>query len=586
MIDTVRPTALRSGKFATSCDAVSEFLANTLGVVTAVSPEGLASYKDAGHQFLRGWEFGCDFEGARLGLRVLVDQDFPFSAPRIGLAGPDTISGAHIEAGSLFCLPQGQIIAWDRPADALAILLRQAGEIISKALNPELEREETRREIIAYWTRENAGRLVTSYIAPEGRSRKIFRVDGEGRKIRLFDNRADAQAFFETGGKTLKSIQFGKPAFLLWLRRPPAMDELPETIGDLIRLLVQEPVENLDDLAMLTSKGRTTLILGFSDADGRGFIGVELPKLTYQRDVPVKLQFVVARDRAQALTQLRVRRADPEWVFGRDGNPHVSRLQAARIALIGAGSLGSYLAQQLASAGVGSITIIDPEALAFENISRHLLGSEFVGASKAEAVALRLQRQFRTSKIVGVDARWQDWVVSAREELSDYDMILCSIGDWPQEVHLTDFFQSNGSNVALFYAWLEPHAIAGQAVLLPAASPCFCCGFDTKANAHRQMSEWDEPTSRAIPLCGGQYQPYGIGALSGHAAAIAGFALRYLSGEIGEPAHFLRSAGDPTPLGGRWRDWWSKECGETDLNYRVRTLPWRKQPDCPMCGDN
>src|SRR5690606_29865453 len=144
-------------------------------------------------------------------------------------------------------------------------------------------------------------------------------------------------------------------------------------------------------------------ILGFSDADGRVFIGVELPKLTYQRDVPVKLQFVVARDRAQALTQLRIRRADPEWVFGRDGNPHVSRLQAARIALIGAGSLGSYLAQQLASAGVGSITIIDPEALAFENISRHLLGSEFVGASKAEAVALRLQRQFRTSKIVGVD---------------------------------------------------------------------------------------------------------------------------------------------------------------------------------------
>ena len=584
MIDTDNPAALRSEKFEAGCDAIAAFLGDALGAVALLSPDELKNYGDIGHRFLRGWTFVCDFDGASIGIRVLVDQDFPFSAPRIGLAEPGAIDGAHIETGSLFCLPQGQIVAWDRPADALAILLRQANDIIAKALNPEAEREETRREFIAYWVRGNTGSLATSYVAPTGRSHKIFRFDDETRRIRLFDNRADAQAFFETGGKKLKAVQFGKPAYLVWLQRPPAMHEIPATIGDLIRLLLQDPIEGLDDLAALVSKERVTLILGLSDADGHGFVGAELPKLTFQHDAPVKLPFVSARDRDQPLTRLRVRRADPEWVFGRDGNPHVAALQAARVALIGAGSLGSYLAQQLASAGVGLITIVDPEILLFENTSRHILGAEGVGAPKAEALALRLQRQFRTSIITGTTARWQDWVEAEQEKPGDYDLILCSIGDWPQEVHLADFFRSSKTDAALLYAWLEPHAVASQAVLLRGSSPCFCCGFDTKAEAARRMSDWDTATRRSIPLCGGQYQPYGAGALSGHAAAIAEFALRHLTGEIEGPAHLLRSAGDPVALGGRWQDWWAKECGGADLDYRSRVLPWPKQDNCPMCG--
>jgi len=584
MIDTDNPAALRSGKFDAGCDAITEFLRDALGAVSHLSPDELKVYGDAGHRFLQGWEFACDFDGAPIGIRVLVDQDFPFSAPRIGLAEPGSIDGAHIETGSLFCLPQGQTVAWDRPADALAVLLRQANDIIAKALNPETEREETRREFIAYWVRDNAGSLATSYIAPTGRSHKIFRIDDGTRSIRLFDNRADAQSFFQTGGKKLRPIQFGKPAYLVWLRRPPAMNEIPATIGDLVRLLLQDPIEGLDELTALVSKDRLTLILGLSDSDGHGFFGVELPKLTFQHDAPVKLPFVSARDRDQMLTRLRVRRADPEWVFGRDGNPHVTALRAARVALIGAGSLGSYLAQQLASAGVGTITIVDPEVLVFENTSRHILGAEAVGAPKAEALALRLQRQFRTSIITGTNARWQDWVETARDDLGDYDLILCSIGDWPQEVHLADFFQNNRTDSALLYAWLEPHAVASQAVILLGTSPCFCCGFDTKAEAARRMSDWDAATRRAVPLCGGQYQPYGAGALSGHAAAIAEFALRHLTGDIDGPAHLLRSAGDPAALGGRWQDWWIEECGGGDLNYRSRVLPWPKRDNCPMCG--
>ena len=60
------------------------------------------------------------------------------------------------------------------------------------------------------------------------------------------------------------------------------------------------------------------------------------------------------------------------------------------VVLIGAGALGSVMAELLVRAGVTDLTVCDGDDLEVGNLARHTLSLESVGANKAEALARRL----------------------------------------------------------------------------------------------------------------------------------------------------------------------------------------------------
>lgn len=69
------------------------------------------------------------------------------------------------------------------------------------------------------------------------------------------------------------------------------------------------------------------------------------------------------------------------------------RLNESKILIAGAGGLGSPLATQLASMGVGHIRIIDRDVVETSNLQRqHLYGTDVVGLPKVEAAEMRLRR--------------------------------------------------------------------------------------------------------------------------------------------------------------------------------------------------
>lgn len=81
--------------------------------------------------------------------------------------------------------------------------------------------------------------------------------------------------------------------------------------------------------------------------------------------------------------------------FGQDDEVRVpanyKALAAARIAIVGMGSLGSKIAVSLARAGVGSFLLIDADVLGPQNLVRNDLDWRAVGFSKVNAVAARLR---------------------------------------------------------------------------------------------------------------------------------------------------------------------------------------------------
>jgi sulfur-carrier protein adenylyltransferase/sulfurtransferase len=98
----------------------------------------------------------------------------------------------------------------------------------------------------------------------------------------------------------------------------------------------------------------------------------------------------------------------PEWVFCRHHHHHVhfdeadyykkqaklveqTKLKASKVLVIGAGGLGCPVLVNLASAGIGHLTIVDPDKISISNIHRQFLfAPNLVGESKALVAKNRL----------------------------------------------------------------------------------------------------------------------------------------------------------------------------------------------------
>lgn len=70
------------------------------------------------------------------------------------------------------------------------------------------------------------------------------------------------------------------------------------------------------------------------------------------------------------------------------GGAGQQKLKAARVAVIGAGGLGSPAIAYLAAAGVGELTILDPDTVSLSNLQRQILhGVDDLDRGKAESAA-------------------------------------------------------------------------------------------------------------------------------------------------------------------------------------------------------
>lgn len=70
-----------------------------------------------------------------------------------------------------------------------------------------------------------------------------------------------------------------------------------------------------------------------------------------------------------------------------------ARLQQARVAIIGAGGLGCVVAQTLAAAGIGELTIADDDSVDLTNLQRQVLyDTDSIGKSKVQCAQQRLQQ--------------------------------------------------------------------------------------------------------------------------------------------------------------------------------------------------
>jgi adenylyltransferase/sulfurtransferase len=91
---------------------------------------------------------------------------------------------------------------------------------------------------------------------------------------------------------------------------------------------------------------------------------------------------------SMALAPDEIERYARHLVLAEVGGPGQARLKAARVLVIGAGGLGAPLIQYLAAAGIGTIGIVDDDAVSLSNLQRQVIhGTPDLGRPKVESAA-------------------------------------------------------------------------------------------------------------------------------------------------------------------------------------------------------
>lgn len=106
-------------------------------------------------------------------------------------------------------------------------------------------------------------------------------------------------------------------------------------------------------------------------------------------------------------------------------------LRRRRVAVVGTGALGSFIADMLVRSGVQSLTLIDGDVVMPGNLVRHLVGPEAVGRSKVEAVKQHLVDR---SGIAPADITVIDHPLTSGDEavevLGEHDLVVNATADF------------------------------------------------------------------------------------------------------------------------------------------------------------
>jgi molybdopterin/thiamine biosynthesis adenylyltransferase/rhodanese-related sulfurtransferase len=226
-----------------------------------------------------------------------------------------------------------------------------------------------------------------------------------------------------------------------------------------------------------------------------------------------------------------------------------NRLKAARVLCIGAGGLGSPVALYLAAAGVGTLGIVDFDDVDLSNLQRQILhGTKDIGRSKLDSARDRLHDINPQIEIESHKCRFSS--ENASQLVARYDVVVDGSDNFPTRYLSNDVCVfAHKSNV-----YGSVFRFEGQTTVFAPhlGGPCYRCLFP------------EPPPPESVPNCA---QAGVLGVLPGIIGMLQAIETLKLILGIGEP------------LVGRLLHF-------DALKVKFRQLNLRRDPQCPVCGEN
>jgi molybdopterin/thiamine biosynthesis adenylyltransferase len=238
--------------------------------------------------------------------------------------------------------------------------------------------------------------------------------------------------------------------------------------------------------------------------------------------------------------------------FAPIGEEGQRRIQAAKVAIVGCGALGSLQAEALARAGVGRLRLIDRDFVEFSNLQRQFLFDESDAREALPKAVAAARRLAQVNSEVTLEPVVADLTPSNAEELLEgihgdgLDLILDG----------TDNFETryliNDAAVRGNVPWIYGAAVGSYGLklaIVPGQTACFRCVYP-------------DPPQGVQPTC------ETAGVLGAITAAIAAL-------QVGDALKILARGADSVVARLTTVDVWSGEIRQLD--------PPARDPSCPCC---
>jgi len=247
-------------------------------------------------------------------------------------------------------------------------------------------------------------------------------------------------------------------------------------------------------------------------------------------------------------TEEQIIRYSRQIVLPEVGGTGQKKINEGRVLIAGAGGLGSPAAFYLAAAGVGTIGIIDYDVVDISNLQRQILHTtKDIGRPKVDSAREKLISLNPECNVVSYRERLT--TNNINEFIKDYDVIVDGVDNFPTR------FMVNDACVMAGKVFIHGGVLGfvGQTfTVVPGKGPCLRCILR------------EPPPPGSVPSCS---EAGVLGVLAGIIGVIqATEVLKYLLGK-----------GDL--LVGRL-------IAYNALEMKFKEIQVKKDPDCPVCGDN
>ena len=149
-------------------------------------------------------------------------------------------------------------------------------------------------------------------------------------------------------------------------------------------------------------------------------------------------------------------------------------LNTKRVAIVGCGSVGSFMASELARSGVQDFLLVDPDVVEWPNLSRTVYGHRDVGRAKVHALADHIRGIFADIKVATHAGTVQQLAPDFSAAFRDVSLVICGVDEPPATGLLNRYCYALG--IAAVFVGLYKGAKGGEVIVtLPEKTPCFHC---------------------------------------------------------------------------------------------------------------
>ena len=214
------------------------------------------------------------------------------------------------------------------------------------------------------------------------------------------------------------------------------------------------------------------------------------------------------------ITPILIDRIDKQYLMTRSNE--VSNILAdKKVLLIGCGSLGGYIANELVKAGIEKMMLLDADHLYENNVFRHLLGLEYVGQYKCVALQNYFEKNIPDLKISSLAEKIEEAVQEGNIEFGEYDLIISATGDHNVNRWINQYVMSNKLMVPVVYAWNEVLGVGNHVAYIEYGNVgCYECfiGRDEDTGELYDRTAYCRSGQKVVQKvagCGSSFIPYG-----------------------------------------------------------------------------